>query len=141
MEPIWNFHWGIMAIGLLRLYHYLVLQPLSFATDVNLNSMMCPAISDPFRGWGYRVVANMHQTLFIFLHGKIYCFIGSRFFAPKAISTLTVTTTASTTNGVSLNGKQAAASAINGNDRPKETTAAVNNEPKKSNGFVQLKED
>lgn len=79
-----NMHWGFMSIGFLRLYHYLVLQPLSYSTEVNLNSMMCPAISDPFKGPWYRMAANTHQTAFILLHGKIYCALGNKFFAPKA---------------------------------------------------------
>lgn len=83
MEPLSNFHWLFMSVGILRLYHYLVLQPLSLLTQVNLNAMMCPAISDPFRGPYYRVAACFHQTLFMAIHGKITCFIGMKFFAPK----------------------------------------------------------
>lgn len=86
MEPLFNFHWAFMALGILRLYHYLVLQPLSHLTEVNLNSMLCPAISDPFAGPWYRLAANIHQTFFIILHGKIYCFIGNKFFVPSATS-------------------------------------------------------
>lgn len=86
MEPLFNFHWAFMALAILRLYHYLVLQPLSFLTEVNLSSIMCPAISDPFAGPWYRLAANIHQTLFFILHGKIYCFLGNKFFAPSATS-------------------------------------------------------
>jgi hypothetical protein len=90
MEPLFNFHWAFMALGILRLYHYLILQPLSHLTEVNLNSMLCPAISDPFAGPWYRLAANIHQTFFIILHGKIYCFIGNKFFVPSATSTALV---------------------------------------------------
>lgn len=83
MEPLFNFHWAFMALGVMRLYHYLILQPLSFITEVNLDSMLCPAISDPFAGPWYRLAANIHQTLFIIVHGKIYCFLGNKFFAPS----------------------------------------------------------
>lgn len=93
MEPLGNFHWGLISIGFMRLYHYLVLQPISFATDVNLNSMMCPAISDPFQGPWYRIVANLHQTFFIFIHGKIFCFIGKHFFAPKKSNSKSIANT------------------------------------------------
>jgi hypothetical protein len=83
MEPLNDFHWVFMTIGAVRLYHYLVLQPLSLLTEVNLNNMMCPAISDPFKGPYFRIAANVHQTFFYILHGKLYCLIGSRFFVPK----------------------------------------------------------
>ena len=84
MEPLKNWHWLAMSMGILRLYHYLVLQPISILTEVNLNSMMCPAISDPFNGPFYRIAACFHQTAFVALHGKATCFIGMKFFAPKA---------------------------------------------------------
>lgn len=83
MEPLLNFDWLLMSVGILRLYHYLVLQPISILTEVNLNSMMCPAISDPFNGVWYRVAACFHQTAFITIHGKLTCFVGMKFFAPK----------------------------------------------------------
>ena len=83
MEPLTNFHWGFMSLAIMRLYHYLILQPISFATNVNLNNTMCPAISDPFNGQWYRLAANFHQTFFIMLHGKLYIFIGNKFFVPK----------------------------------------------------------
>ena len=83
MEPLSNFHWGLLSLGCMRLYHYVILQPISLATEVNLDSIICPAISDPFSGPWYRIAANLHQTAFILLHGKIYCLIGAKFFAPK----------------------------------------------------------
>ena len=84
MESLANWHWTFLSISIMRLYHYVVLQPLSFATNVNLNSMMCPAISDPFAGPWYRVASNIYSTLFIALHGKIYCWLGEKFFVPKS---------------------------------------------------------
>lgn len=83
MEPLPNFHWAFMSIASLRLYHYLVLQPISFATGVNLNSMMCPAVSDPFSGPYYRIAANLHQIPYVCIFGKVYCIIGRRFFQSK----------------------------------------------------------
>jgi hypothetical protein len=84
MEPYNNFHWAFMSIACVRLYHYVILQPMSFLTMVNLNAMMCPAVSDPFNGPYYRIAANLHQIPFIFIFGKAYCFIGRTFFNPKS---------------------------------------------------------
>lgn len=84
MDSLTNWHWCVMTVGVMKVYHFLVLQPISYATHVNLNSMMCPAVSDPFRGPYYRIAASFHQVAFFFVHGKLLCLIGKKFFVPSS---------------------------------------------------------
>ncbi len=61
--------WGLMAFGIWGAFHYLFLQPLAIVTQANLNSMLCPAITDPFRGPNYRAHAIWHQAVITVLCG------------------------------------------------------------------------
>ncbi|PAA81352.1 hypothetical protein BOX15_Mlig005403g1 [Macrostomum lignano] len=69
-EPMLDFSWVILAQAVQSIYHFVVLQPISCMTLVNLDNIMCPAISDPFRGLHYRQWAVFHQTLLVTIFGK-----------------------------------------------------------------------
>jgi len=71
-EPLTDMSWPLFSSGILMIYHFLPLQMIGMVTAVNLNNMICPAISDPFRGPWYRLAALVHQSIFVPLHGKLY---------------------------------------------------------------------
>ncbi|KAH9487905.1 hypothetical protein Btru_067429 [Bulinus truncatus] len=70
-ERIGDFSWAMVACGILFLYHFIPLQLLAYVSHVNLNNMLCPAVSDPFHGRFYRLFAMVHQLILIPSLGKL----------------------------------------------------------------------
>lgn len=72
------FGWGMIAYAVWGIFHFLFLQPLASITMANLNSMLCPAITDPFRGPYYRSYAIVHQFVITLLCGCVVNAFGKR---------------------------------------------------------------
>jgi len=71
-ESFKDFSWTFLTIIVFGSYMYYVLQGFGLLTLVNVNNMICPAISDPFYGPNYRWFAFVHQQLLILIFGKVY---------------------------------------------------------------------
>ncbi|VDM47514.1 unnamed protein product [Toxocara canis] len=71
-ESIANTRWPILSLSIMILYHFTILQLVGLYTQVNLNCIICPAVSDPFKGPLYRITAVAHQSLFVPLIAKLY---------------------------------------------------------------------
>ena len=70
--------WGLLSYGIWGLFHFLFLQPISSLTLANLNSMLCPAISDPFRGPDYRSLHIITQFILTLVCGCVANLFGKR---------------------------------------------------------------
>lgn len=71
-------NWGLMAYGIWGMFHFFFLLPIAMWTQANLNSMICPAISDPFRGPNYLLHAVWHQFVVNMISGFIFFSFGIR---------------------------------------------------------------
>uniref|UniRef100_A0A7E4V8T1 Ferric oxidoreductase domain-containing protein n=1 Tax=Panagrellus redivivus TaxID=6233 RepID=A0A7E4V8T1_PANRE len=78
-ESYYNSGWPIFGMSTILMYHFAVLQPLSLMTDVNLNCMLCPAISDPLGNRLWRIAAFTHQIVLVPIISKSYCFYAQAF--------------------------------------------------------------
>ncbi|RUS91075.1 hypothetical protein EGW08_001203 [Elysia chlorotica] len=78
-EKLGDFSWAMTSFGLLFLYHFIPLQFLAYVSQVNLNNMLCPAVSDPFRGKFYRLFAIGHQFVLIPTLGKVFVLLAKGF--------------------------------------------------------------
>ena len=61
-----------------RIYYVQIFQ----ISLVNLNNMLCPAVSDPFYGPYYRICAMTHQGLLIPTLGKFYTWLSQKCLSP-----------------------------------------------------------
>jgi len=73
-----NIGWGLISYAMWGLFHFLCLQPIASVTLANLNSMLCPAITDPFRGLNYRTYGIIHQLFITLVCGCVINFFGTR---------------------------------------------------------------
>ena len=71
VEPMTDLAWVLMSYGAWGFYHWGFLDPLALLTWGNVNSMLCPAISDPFFGPDWRMYAFCHQFVLNLLSGKL----------------------------------------------------------------------
>ncbi|VDO88912.1 unnamed protein product [Heligmosomoides polygyrus] len=71
-EQAYDFTWTAFGLCIFLLYHFVVLQGVALYSRVNLNNIMCPAVSDPFQSRAYRVIAVAHQFLLIPIISKTY---------------------------------------------------------------------
>lgn len=75
-EEMHDFSWASIGIGIIFIYHFIPLQIIASLSGVNLNNILCPAVSDPFSGPMYRIFAIMHQAISLPLLGKLLNWIG-----------------------------------------------------------------
>lgn len=78
-EGRYNTAWPLFSMSIICLYHFIFLQPLAFYTSVNLNNILCPAISDPLGNRFYRLAACMHQFFLVPILSKGYSYYGHMF--------------------------------------------------------------
>jgi hypothetical protein len=71
-EPYWDIGYSLIAYAIFGLFNFVFLQILAEYTLANLNSILCPAIADPFAGHDYRLHALWHQLVQAIFGAKCY---------------------------------------------------------------------
>lgn len=118
-EPVHDFSWALVSMGVLYIIYFVPVQYLAYISLVNLNNMLCPAVSDPFYGQYYRICAMTHQALLIPTVGKFYTWLSQQFLTPSArdeeVSVFSIDWSAETPAPDNLRGKNGV---ISHGDRP-----------------------
>ncbi|XP_045200551.2 transmembrane protein 164-like [Mercenaria mercenaria] len=78
-EKLSDMSWTLLSLGWLYFFHFVPLNYLAVLSQVNLNNMLCPAVSDPFYGRLYRICGMIHQVLLIPLIGKFIVWTSFKF--------------------------------------------------------------
>uniref|UniRef100_A0A1A9WIH2 Transmembrane protein 164 n=1 Tax=Glossina brevipalpis TaxID=37001 RepID=A0A1A9WIH2_9MUSC len=71
VEDIYDFNWVTIGIMIMLLYHFVILNAVSIASGVNLNHMLCAAVTDPFEGQNYRIAAVIHESILCPILNKV----------------------------------------------------------------------
>lgn len=71
-EPFMDLGYSFFSYASFGVFNFAMLQPLAEVTLANLNSILCPAIADPFAGYSYRLHAMWHQLPQAIFGAKIY---------------------------------------------------------------------
>ncbi|KAG4065235.1 hypothetical protein HA402_012677 [Bradysia odoriphaga] len=75
MEDLCDMKWNIIGYSLLLIYHFSILVIFAVPSQINLNHVLCPALSDPFQTTNFRLCAVVHEALLCTLLCKIYCIV------------------------------------------------------------------
>ena len=71
-EPFRDLGYSFFSYASFGVFNFAMLQPLAEVSLANLNSILCPAIADPFAGPNYRLHALWHQLPQAIIGAKIY---------------------------------------------------------------------
>lgn len=71
LESLTSYKSCLRLFGYYYIYNLLLIQPLSIVTKANVNNLLCPAITDPFAGPGYRLHTLWHQLTAMIIGSKL----------------------------------------------------------------------